>query len=103
MQCNVLNVIVSFVIKIPAHPNIEIRNAKKKKWKPTLKAVTKISLLFFICDFLLLQWEVFIFDPLFLVACYVGGNHKNEKNIKSTTPGVPRRSPIQVLSWPDDA
>ena len=26
-----------------------------------------------------------------------------DKRQKPTTPGVPRRSPIQVLSWPDDA
>ena len=25
------------------------------------------------------------------------------ENEKPTAPGVPRRSPIQVLSWPDDA
>ena len=73
------NGLVSLISKIPAHPNIERRNPKKKKWKPTLKAVTKISLLFFICDFLQLQWQVFNFDPLFLVAFYVEGNLKEYK------------------------
>ena len=73
------NGMVSFVIKIPAHPNIEIRNSKKKKRIPTLKAVTKISLLFFICDFLLLHWKVFNFAPLLLVAFYVKGNPKEHK------------------------
>ena len=71
--------IVSFVIRIPAHPNVEIRNPKKMKWKPTLKAVTKISLLFFICYFLLLHWKVFNFAPLLLVAFYVKGNPKEHK------------------------
>ena len=28
---------------------------------------------------------------------------ENAVVIKPTAPGVPRRSPIQVLSWPDDA
>ena len=28
---------------------------------------------------------------------------KSESYQEPTTPGVPRRSPIQVLSWPDDA
>ena len=30
-------------------------------------------------------------------------NNDNKEWEKPTAPGVPRRSPIQVLSWPDDA
>ena len=67
MQCShVRNVIVSFVSKIPAHPNTKAE-IRKKKWKPTLKAVTKISLLFFICDILQLRSDVLKFDPPLLV------------------------------------
>ena len=73
---------VSFVIRIPAHPNIEIRNPKKKKWKPTLKAVTKISLLFFICDFLPLRSQVFNFDSFFLVASYIGEKSQQQEEHK---------------------
>ena len=56
------------------------------------------------------SFPFFIFCHFFLECRRVkicSWNIKNwkllKKNQKSTTPGVPRRSPIQVLSWPDDA
>ena len=55
-----LRLVLSLVFKTPAPP--KHRNPKaEEESTPTLKAVTIVSLLFFICDFLSMQLQVLEF------------------------------------------
>ena len=94
-----------FLCIIKSHPPQPNRNPKTEQGIETNLNISDYgSLIFFICTF-----EVFdglgAMNMLGQACGFLNRDWKNKFSIcqKPTAPSVPRRSPIQVLSWPDDA